>query len=660
MVPQSPRLSNAGPLARRRRPDRFVRLRCEQFEDRTTPALFNVTSLLTGGLNNPGFVGVTDLNKDGFQDAVLTNEGSDFAGGAGTTITLLYGRSGGGFNRVVVNTGGTNVSFASIADINGDSWPDVVATNENNSGTNPGSVSVFRNDGAGNLSLVGTPFSATGVHAAWVGLHDVTGDGVLDAVVCCFGNQTTDTNGDPAFVNAKVAVFQGLADAQGKGNFTFSASPIASLDPELKFSPTSAAVADFDGDGFLDIAATSAEVPQAVGDPLPNGIVYLFKGNGTGGFAATSQYDTGGSLAVNIQAADLNGDGKKDLVIANAGEAASTSDPNNPTFLFTNNAVGYLLNVSTPGNLNFGLTNSLTLNCRGTFAVAVADYNMDGKADIASINYGAPINGPVNAFVSVYLGNGVGTFTPPSPGTFTTENTQPTGIGAGGQYLAVGDFNNDGAPDLIVASATNRIAVLTNTTTPVAAAATVSATAVNAGQTDLAQRSRVTSIQVTFNRVVTFTGATAAAFQLARIGGGQVGSFAASAQTVGGVTVVTLTGFQGAETVGATANNSLADGRYQLKVLSAQVAGGLDGDGNGTAGDDYVLSGTAAAGTPKLFRFYGDGDGDGDVDGTDLSAYIPTLFNPGNYVAKFDSDGDGDVDGTDLARLIPNLFAPLP
>src|SRR5205085_12302882 len=59
-----------------------------------------------------------------------------------------------------------------------------------------------------------------------------------------------------------------------------------------------------------------------------------------------------------------------------------------PISEFLNNSVGVLLNVSTTGNPQFGITNSLTANCHGTFAVAAADFNMDGKVDIAAVNYG--------------------------------------------------------------------------------------------------------------------------------------------------------------------------------------------------------------------------------------------------------------------------------
>ena len=85
---------------------------------------------------------------------------------------------------------------------------------------------------------------------------------------------------------------------------------------------------------------------------------------------------------------------------------------------------------------------------------------MDGKKDIAVVNYGDAQNFTQNAFVSVYQKSGTGlTFTPPSPGTFDTRSSLP-----GGQYLAVGDFDGNGTPDVVVAQASNKVGMLTNNT----------------------------------------------------------------------------------------------------------------------------------------------------------------------------------------------------
>jgi hypothetical protein len=455
MSSKSSRYQKRASHAGRRRPDLFAKPRCELLEDRLAPALFEVQSPLSfSGLNNNGCVAVTDLDKDGFADAILTNFGTDYATGAGSTITVLYGKEGGGFDRIQLNTGGFNVSFASVGDINGDTWPDVVVSNANRQ--NAGSISVFQNDGAGNLSpATGSGFSSGGNNSSWVGLADVTGDTVLDVVVASFGRDA----GNDTIEGKNVAIFE------GNGDFTFNTSPTI-LDPGLAFLPTALAIADFDGDGLKDIAASSPGIPPDFGQPYPQGLVYVFRNTGSGGFSDPNTYDTGGVLPVNIQVAHLNADTKPDLIVANAG------DPNgNPAFV--NDGVGVILNVSSSGNINFGVTNSLTANTNGVFAVAITDYNLDGHSDIAAVNYGGII-GPPAATVSVYTGNGTGVFTPGSPGSYDTQ----TSLG-GGQYLAAGDYDNNGTPDLIVAHASNLVGVLVNTSVPQISTTTTLTSSVN-------------------------------------------------------------------------------------------------------------------------------------------------------------------------------------
>src|SRR5438034_608223 len=139
MAPQSPRNGISASCARSRRTPRAVRLRCEQFEDRVTPALFNVQPPLSfSGLNNPDCIVTANLNNDGFVDAVVTNLGASFGD---PTISVLYGRAGGGFSSTQLGTGGTGVAFAAVADIDGDGSADNVVSVERN-GQNIGSVSV--------------------------------------------------------------------------------------------------------------------------------------------------------------------------------------------------------------------------------------------------------------------------------------------------------------------------------------------------------------------------------------------------------------------------------------------------------------------------------------------------------------------------------------
>jgi len=176
---------------------------------------------------------------------------------------------------------------------------------------------------------------------------------------------------------------------------------------------------------------------------------------------------------------------------------------------------------------------------------------------------------------------------------------------------------------------------------------TVSSLQINDGS---AQRSRVTSLTVTFNSVVSFAGPVASAFTLMRTGGGSV-NFSATANVIGGVTVVTINSFSGTE----TDFGSLADGRYTLTALGSQInANGqpLDGNGDGTGGDDYVLASAPSPNPPTgIFRFFGDLDGDGDVDAANFLGFRSVFVGIVPYDPALDFDGSGSVDAGDFLQL---------
>ncbi len=182
---------------------------------------------------------------------------------------------------------------------------------------------------------------------------------------------------------------------------------------------------------------------------------------------------------------------------------------------------------------------------------------------------------------------------------------------------------------------------------------------VNAGQANETQRSRVTTLAVTFSAQVTFAGAVANAFALSRIDGAAVGGFTATANIVNGLTVVTLSGFIGAE----TEFGSLADGRYSVLVRASQVSAGgmqLDGDGNGTGGDDYTLNGTAANG---LFRLFGDANGNGVVNALDYAMFVPAFGSSTGqpaYRDYLDFDGSGTINAFDFSQFRNRFGASVP
>ncbi len=185
--------------------------------------------------------------------------------------------------------------------------------------------------------------------------------------------------------------------------------------------PYSVAIADFNGDGIPDLAFANEGATN----------VTVMLGNGSGGFtpSASSPFDVGSSASF-VAAGDFNGDGKQDLAVA-------CGITNQVVILLGNGSGGFTTASGSPITVGTGPS-----------SIAVADFNRDGKADIAVSNFG---NGAGS--VTILLGNGAGGFSG-APGS-------PVAAGNGARSVASGDFNGDGILDLVVANqSSNNVTVL--------------------------------------------------------------------------------------------------------------------------------------------------------------------------------------------------------
>ncbi len=182
----------------------------------------------------------------------------------------------------------------------------------------------------------------------------------------------------------------------GKGDGTLG-SPLSSAAGTAVFGST---VADFNGDGKPDLA-----VLEYYGTSSVN----VLLGNGDGTFQLAGMYAQSSNIRLGkVVAADLNGDGKPDLVI-----------------LASNRMLGVLLGNGDGTFQQPTYTNLL----QDPYDIVAADFNGDGKTDLA-IAYG------VFAPVMIELGNGDGTFQAPQRSSASSSS------------LIAGDFNGDRRPDL--------------------------------------------------------------------------------------------------------------------------------------------------------------------------------------------------------------------
>jgi hypothetical protein len=173
-------------------------------------------------------------------------------------------------------------------------------------------------------------------------------------------------------------------------------------------------IADLNGDGKPDLAVANVGSFTAAGSTIS-----VFPGNGDGTFGPAVQYNPVAQPIFVMAAGDFNGDGLTDLVFTSASD-------NNPS------RVGVI----------FGAADG-TLQSPLSFIVGplprvpvLADLNGDGVLDMVAATVGTGGN------LSVLLGNGDGSFQPAV--------SYPAAAGA--QYVAVGDFNGDGKPDLAVSN----------------------------------------------------------------------------------------------------------------------------------------------------------------------------------------------------------------
>ena len=190
----------------------------------------------------------------------------------------------------------------------------------------------------------------------------------------------------------------------------------------------SIALADVNGDGKPDMLVANE---CASSSNCNDGVVGVLLGNGDGTFQAAVSYDSGGRDALSIAVADVNGDGKPDLLVANL--CVSNSNCSNGT-------VGVLL-----GNGDGTFQAAVSYGSGGATAnfIEVADVNGDGKPDLLVANLCVSSSNCPDGEVGVLLGNGDGTF----------QAAVSYGSGGYGAYsIAVADVNGDGKLDLLVAN----------------------------------------------------------------------------------------------------------------------------------------------------------------------------------------------------------------
>ncbi|QBB71425.1 hypothetical protein ELE36_14260 [Pseudolysobacter antarcticus] len=414
----------------------------------------------------PSSLKATDLNGDNKLDLIVTDT-NNYQVVVMLNSTTVDASSASFFGTQAFATGMVPDAITST-DINGDGKPDLVVSNRLSN-----SLSVLLNttaNGAATASFAAQQVFATGTNPVWVSAIDINGDGKPDLAVANYGSSTfsillnTTTTGAaiPSFAPQQIfptgshptSIVSADVNSDGKtdllvtnsfdntlsvfSNYTAIGSSTAGFTINLYatgFSPQSGFAIDLNADGRLDLLTVNAsggDVSVLMNTTVPPALSFASMQNlGTGGY-------TNG-----VTSADINGDGKLDLIEVDRSD----------------NTVSVFINTTPAGSATTSYAPRRTFATSSLpWAVAVADLNGDGKPDIAVANF-------FGSSVSVLTNQ---TATGATTASFSAQATFNTGSSP--ISIAITDINGDGKLDILVADAgANDVAVLRNTTTTGAA-----------------------------------------------------------------------------------------------------------------------------------------------------------------------------------------------
>lgn len=369
----------------------------------------------------PAGVGIADFDGDDVPDLAIADSAS-------AQVLVLGGRGSGDFRPARAFSAGERPELLLAGDFTGDGQADVVVVNALSA-----DLALLSGNGLGDLALVSPRFAVNGpINAAASG--DLDKDGRLDAVLVANiggavflsvgeGFQAApifSSGGDPAGLAVADFDEDGSPDVaaplfrSGEVAILLASEP-GSFQAPARFPAIARAdgiaAGDFDGDGHVDVATGEYQGSRIV----------VARGDGTGRLLAPKSY-TVDDWPADIAAADFDRDGRLDLAVANYGSGS--------------------VSILRRGTIDFEPAMSVPVG-NAPQCLAVADFDGDGFLDLAVGRAGT-------SEVALLWGDGQGGF---GPAAFFDAS--------GWQFdLTVGDFDENGHPDLGVATGDSRIAVL--------------------------------------------------------------------------------------------------------------------------------------------------------------------------------------------------------
>jgi len=357
----------------------------------------------------PNSVVIADLDGDGKNDLAVayTHTDNSFPN-VGYVSTIIQSHSSAGtFLKGVDTAIGNDPSILAAGNLDEANGIDLVAANYYSS-----NVSVLlQGNTAGQFPSATniTLGTSTIANPSSIAVGDLNGDGLADIAVA---DQSSSNN-----------VYVLLQDPANHGHFL---APVVLTNPN---PVSSVAIADVDGDGLMDIVSTSYSAHGDVG----NASVFIQDPANHGAFLTRVDYQAG-SVPSAIKVADVDGDGRPDLIVADRGFSNTGNYGVSVLFQSTTTAGTFLAPVT-------------YVTAYGAIDVAVGDLNNDGKPDLVVANLGGSWTGSVSVLLQ----------DPAHPGVFNAPTNYAGLYGPLG--VAIGDLNGDGKPDIAVADG-NRATIM--------------------------------------------------------------------------------------------------------------------------------------------------------------------------------------------------------